>query len=484
MIPDAVRALVRRYGQEHLLAGWDRLSERERAHLVDQILSLPWERLAGLIESHVRRRPAAGLPGEVEPAAVWPAEPSGELAARYAAARSAGEEAAKGGRVAALTVAGGAGTRLGFDGPKGCLPVSPVRGKSLFQLFAESIRWWSRRLGVRIPWAIMTSEANDEATRAFFAEHEYFGLEGEDVLFFVQGMMPVFDREGRILLEGPGQIALSPDGHGGTIDALHRSGVLRRLRERGVEVLSYFQVDNPLVRVIDPLFVGLHITEGADVSSKTVPKAHDLEAVGHFVRCGGRDMVIEYTDLPESLARARNADGSRRFDAANIAIHVFSAEFLERVGGEAEGLRLPWHRAEKRVAYYDPAVGRRVEPEGANAIKLERFIFDVLPLARRHVLLATRREEEFSPIKNATGADSLETAQRDMVRRAARWLEAAGVPVPRRADGEPDAVVEISPLVAWDADSLREALREAVAIPRGAAVYVGENGVEIREAVG
>ncbi len=321
------------------------------------------------------------------------------------------------GRVAALTVAGGQGTRLGFDGPKGAFPISPVRNKPLFQLFAESILATSRRCGAAVPWYIMTSPHNDTATRRFFAEHNYFGLPGDDVLFFHQGVVPAFDRRGKILLDWPHRIALSPDGHGGTLLALARSGMLADMARRGIEQISYFQVDNPLVYCVDPLFIGLHVSRQSEMSSKTVTKADDLERVGNFAVAGGKLTVIEYSDLPDTLARARNPDGSRTFDAANIAIHAISLAFVERLTANPASFALPWHIAHKKVPYTDLETGARIEPAEPNAIKLESFIFDALPLAERPLILETSRAEEFSPVKNATGMRSIATARRDMSRR-------------------------------------------------------------------
>jgi UDP-N-acetylglucosamine/UDP-N-acetylgalactosamine diphosphorylase len=301
----------------------------------------------------------------------------------------------------------------------------------------------------------MTSPANDRQTREFFDQHGCFGLRPDRVKFFQQGVMPAFDRCGKMLLDQPHRLALSPDGHGGTLLALAARGMLADMARRGIDYISYFQVDNPLVACIDPLFVGAHAESGSEASSKSLPKADDFEKVGHFATADGKLTVIEYSDLPEDLALARNADGSRRFDAANIAVHLFDRAFIERLTADRAAFGLPWHRALKKVPHVDLDSGRRVEPGAADAVKLEAFIFDALPLARRPLLLETSRAEEFSPIKNATGVDSVDSARRDMSRRAARWLAQAGFDVPRRADGEPDGVFEISPLLATTAEELR-----------------------------
>jgi UDP-N-acetylglucosamine/UDP-N-acetylgalactosamine diphosphorylase len=348
-------------------------------------------------------------------------------------------------------VAGGQGTRLGYDGPKGEFPVTPIKNKPLFQVFAEQLLAHSRDCGKAIAWYVMTSETNDAATRTYFEKHNYFGYDPANVFFFVQGMMPAFAFGGEILLESKDSLALSADGHGGSLRALGKSGALADMRSRGIEHLSYFQVDNPLVHCIDPLFLGLHDLTGSEMSSKTIPKATALEKVGNFVFADGKVRVIEYSDLPESLALQTNPDGSLRFNAGSIAIHALRVSFIERLN-QGGRLKLPWHRAEKKVQYVD-ASGNLVKPDKPNAVKLEQFVFDAIPLAENAMVYTTDRAEEFSPVKNAEGTDSPATSRRDQIRRAARWLRSAGVEVPMKGT-EPDAVLEISPLLATSAAQL------------------------------
>ena len=375
----------------------------------------------------------------MKPPVVLPRRADAGREAIYAEAEATGRELLDTGKVAAFLVAGGQGTRLGYNGPKGEFPVTPVKEKPLFQVFAEQILAAGRRHGKVVPWYIMTSDANDAATRAFFEKHDFFGLDNSDVMFFTQGMMPAFSPTGEMLLAEKDSLALSPDGHGGSLRALAKSGALADMKKRGVEHLSYFQVDNPLVRVLDPLFLGLHANFGSEMSSKGLPKNDPLEKVGNFCVGDGKLMVIEYSDLPDELARQTNDDGSLKFDAGSIAIHAMSVDFIDRLTSGQE-VTLPWHRAEKKVPHLSEP-----SPEAPNAVKLEQFVFDAIPLADNAIVQATERAEEFSPVKNAEGNDSPATSRRDQVRRAARWLAAAGVEVPATADGEPDALVEISP---------------------------------------
>ncbi|MEL7240377.1 MAG: UTP--glucose-1-phosphate uridylyltransferase, partial [Planctomycetota bacterium] len=323
---------------------------------------------------------------------------------------------------------------------------------------------------------IMTSEVNDAPTRAFFEKHNHFGLPKDDVIFFAQGMMPAFSMDGEMLLEAKDSLALSADGHGGSLRALANSGALADMKQRGILHLSYFQVDNPLVRALDPLFLGLHDQLGSEMSSKTIGKAGPKEKVGNFCVAdhggGGKLQVIEYSDLPDELAEQTNEDGSLKFNAGSIAIHVLSVAFVDRLtsGGS---LDLPWHRAEKKVPHLDTA-GNQVTPDSPNAVKLEQFVFDAIPLAENAIVYETDRAEEFSPVKNAEGNDSPATSRRDQTRRAARWLAAAGVEVPRTDDGEVDATLEISPRFADSEAALKDKQLPPTPIQAGARIYHGD----------
>jgi UDP-N-acetylglucosamine/UDP-N-acetylgalactosamine diphosphorylase len=261
-------------------------------------------------------------------------------------------------------------------------------------------------------------------------------------------MPAVCPKTGRLLLEAPGKLFLSPNGHGGTLTALADAGVLAELAERGVKQVFYFQVDNPLVKVCDPGFIGRHVAADADVSSKVVAKTDPAEKVGVLVSVAGRCSIIEYTLLPAPLAQRREPSGELSFRAGNPAIHLFSTHFLERVTRTAAG-SLPYRLALKAVSHFDPYTGKTVAPAGKdpNAIKFERFIFDALPHAERWLAVETPRAEEFAPIKNATGPDSPETSRAAQIALHTDWLRRAGIDTHENP-------VEVSPLYALDADQL------------------------------
>ena len=471
----SARRMLSAHGQSHLLRFYDELAPPQQHLLLQQIATIDFDRLDDLIARYVLREPQEAIPADLQPPAILPDHPGDDAqSAEYAQACRRGEALVGEGKVAAFVVAGGQGTRLGYEGPKGCLEATPVARKPLFQAFAEQILAASRRAGRPIPWYVMTSPANDVATRAFFRRQEYFGLPEGDVFFLVQGTMPAIEPDGKVLLAEKAQLALSPDGHGGSLSALRAGGALEDMRRRGVELISYFQVDNPLVRCIDPLFLGLHDLRGAEMSAKALPKRDPMERLGNFCLVDGKVRVIEYSDMPEELARQTLPDGRLRFSAGSIAIHVLSRTFVERLtaGGRCE---LPFHRALKAVPHVD-AAGRAVRPEQPNAVKLEMFVFDALPLAGRTVILATRRDQEFSPIKNAEGEDSLYTSLRDQVARASVWLAEAGVAVPRDADGKVAAAIEISPLFADSSAELKRKITGDLKVLPGENLYLGERG--------
>jgi len=441
-----------RAGQGQVFAFYGQLTPVDRERLLAQAAEIDLAEISRLNRTLLSPGAAANLPlGGLVPAPYEPLPENGGDPAAWAAARATGESALRAGRVAAFTVAGGQGTRLGYDGPKGTFPVTPVQRKSLFQVFAEKILSAGRRFGRTPRWFIMTSHANHEATGAFFAARQFFGLDPARVHFFRQGRMPAVGFDGKILLEAQDAIALSPDGHGGSLRALDRSGALDLMAAEGVDTISYFQVDNPLVRCLDATFLGWHLQRGSEMSAKMVPKSGPEEKVGVFCQLGGKTVVIEYSDLPAVMQREQDpATGRLRFLAGSIALHVLDREFVRRMARSENGL--PFHRADKKIPVID-AAGQPVKPEKPNGVKFELFVFDALPSARNPVVIETKRADDFSPVKNAEGADSPLTCRADQLRQFARWFRAAGTPLATDATGLPALVLEISPLFGEDEET-------------------------------
>lgn len=443
---DPLRERLASFGQSHLLSHYTQLAPDRQRALVRQIEALDLElldRLAHRVESAQNWQELAAR--AVSPPAVSLAGGHPTIASRDA--DEAGRAALASGQVGAVLVAGGQGTRLGFPQPKGMFPIGPISQRTLFQVLSDQLRAVSRRFGTVIPLFVMTSPATHDETVAYWQGHQYCGLDPSDVHFFCQGTMPAVDAEsGKILLAAPHALALSPDGHGGMLAAFVRSGGLREAQARGLRMLFYFQVDNPLAPVCDPPLLGYHTLTGSEMSTQVVRKSDPLERVGNVVSDGNHLFIIEYSDLPEEAARRRLADGSLALWAGNTAVHVLDIEFLERAERQQS---LPFHRARKIVPYIDEA-GRWIEPAQPNAIKYERFIFDLLPHARNGLVVEVSAHEAFAPVKNGEGSrDTPHTARQAMIEQHRRWLQEAGATVAA------NVAVEIHPLFALDAQELR-----------------------------
>ena len=444
MTVEQAKQVLERYGQGHVLRFWDLLDEGARAQLLDQVAGLDFESLARM-QALLKAKAAPAASSEpVAPDVVeWTPETKAE-------AYAAGENEIRAGKVAVLLVAGGQGSRLGYEGPKGAYSIGPVTGRSLFFFHARKIVGLCRRYGVRIPFYIMTSDANDAATRAHFEDHNYFGLDRNDVTFFVQGMWPALDAKGHIILDQPGHIFMSPDGHGGTLTALAKDGCLADLERRGINTVFYFQVDNPMVEIADPAFIGLHVARQADVSVKLCAKRDPKEGLGVVVERDGRFEMVEYTELTDEQANRRTASGELYFKYGSVAIHVFSFAFMKAEANKA----MPLHVAHKKIPVCQED-GSVVKPEKNNGYKFEKFIFDVLPDAKTVLNLAFDRAEEFSPVKNESGVDSPATCKHDMQAKWLRWFKAAGIQMPVNASGAPVFPMEIDPAYALDAADLK-----------------------------
>jgi UDP-N-acetylglucosamine/UDP-N-acetylgalactosamine diphosphorylase len=453
---ERARQALEAAGQEHVLRFADELAPEQLTQLLDQVEALDLSTVSRCIDDVLGESVSA--PCEVLPPEVIEVADDDASRAREAEARAAGEERLAAGKVGAFLVAGGQGTRLGYDGPKGRYPVGPLTRRSLFAYHAHRVLATCRRYHRTLPFYVMTSPANNASTVSAFEEAGWFGLDPEQVMFLVQGTLPAVDRSGRMLLAEKHSLSLSPDGHGGCFTALDKSGALEDMACRGVEDLFYFQVDNPLAQVFDPVFLGHHALGRSQMSTKVVEKSDPAEKVGVLARADGRNTLVEYSDLEalgktlgQDLMGAREPNGKLRFRAGNIAIHVLDLAFVRELISTGGGL--PVHRAHKKVPHID-ASGARVQPTEPNAVKMELFVFDALLAAERVVTQVVRREDEFAPVKNAEGADSPATAHAALVSQGKRWLEAAGLALP---EGD----VEVGPLFALDREAFTATLTRA-----------------------
>jgi len=445
-------AIVQKNGQSHVFHFWNRLSAEEQQQLAKQVQSIDFGHLACLFAGSEESVDWSELSNKAQaPDAIRLNDPNVAFSATDAFA--CGEQAIRQGKIGMILVAGGQGTRLGFDQPKGVFRIGPLSNRSLFSMHADSLRAATRRYGVSIPMFVMTSPATDAQTREYFAQNRNLGFNQEDLVTFCQGTMPAIDAvSGKVLLESPSSIALSPDGHGGIVAALDRQGILQSAAARGIEHFFYAQVDNPLVRACDPTLIGYHLLSRSQMTTQVVSKRFAKEKVGNVVSIDGRTHIIEYSDLTDEAAHRTHPDGSLQLWAGNIAIHVLERSFLEHAAQKSDCL--PFHRAMKSVPFLDHS-GDIVKPTAPNAIKFERFVFDLLPLAERSIVVEGNPAEVFAPVKNAEGSatDTPTTTRNALVQQHRRWLEQAGISV------EENAKVEINPNWALDAEEVRQKIQ-------------------------
>lgn len=416
-------------GQADLANYLNSLEGDARKHLERDIASQDWEELKALHTEKSTASLSDNVSSDLKP---MPFK-IGADDLRYEFWKETGEILLGKGQVAAFLVAGGQGSRLGFDGPKGMFDIGLPSHKSLFQLQAERLQNLAAQVGHAIPWCIMTSPLNHEATVNFFTEHHFFGMDRQNIRFFEQGTICALTPDGKAVLDGEDHLALVPDGNGGCFRALAQSGSLAWLIERGVRYVFLYSVDNALCRICDPAFIGALASEGRSMSaSKVVHKANANEKVGIFAFQNKKPGVVEYSDLPEEYRDMTNPDGSLTFDGGNIAIHLFKIEGLRKL----QTSKLPWHTARKTVCGIE------------KCWKFEQFLFDAFPQLGSMMPFGVIREEEFSPVKNANGNDSPKTARTMIGKLHREWLRKA------HAEINPNKLYEISPTLSYAGENL------------------------------
>lgn len=466
-IDPKISSRLAEHEQHHIKQMWEELDDAARARFGEQLGLVDWNLIgnyrAGL--KSASQSSSSDLGKIAPPSHVVRLPRSADDFKEWEEASKIGEEALRAGKVGIVLLAGGQGTRLGFPHPKGMYPIGPISGKTLFEIFAEQVIAVSRKSGHSIPYMIMTSDGTHDETTKFFELNNFFGLNRSDVFFFKQGYAPCLDgKTGELLCAESGVLAMSPDGHGGLLAAMLNSGLFDELQRRKVDYLFLHQIDNPLVSVCNPGFIGMHIKHGAQVSTKVVAKTGPEEKVGVAVDLNGRTAIIEYSDLSPELANEREADGELRYWAGSTAIHVFDRQFVESVS-KSEDANLPWHLAKKKIPHVDRS-GKPVLPDVENGVKFERFLFDTLPLAKTALIVETSRPIEFAPLKNSSGAFSADYVREHMVNVAIDWLKQAGISVPEKA------VVEINPLFANSAAELKSQREKLTGLDFSKPVYL------------
>lgn len=453
-------------GQSHVLAHLsdDDISKEDKLSFLQSIDEIPLEKLSDYLKgaldeeeklknfdpSNVKEEDAI-TPFDGETASTTTEDVS--QVASLKEAHSIGMEAVTNGEVAALLLAGGQGTRLGYDGPKGMYDIGLPSKKTLFQFMVERIKKLGQLSGKgdkAVPFYIMTSPLNHKATTEYFAKHDNFGI---DVQFFPQGTLPALTSpEGKMILETPTSLAVAPDGNGGIYPALVKHGILDDMKSRGIKYIHAFGVDNALVKPADPTFVGYCIQKNADCGNKVLWKTSPDEKVGVVATKGGKPCIVEYSDISKEMSEQKDSNNGRLvFGAGNICNHFYTLEFM--MNTIVPNLGNMYHVARKKIPHWDAETKETVKPTSNNGIKLESFIFDVFPLSKKMAVLDVARAEEFAPVKNppGTASDSPDTARQLFSNVAKEWLKEAGATLKGEVESD---MCEVSPMTSYNGEGL------------------------------
>ncbi len=404
MEEDSFKEILKKYNQEHVLVAYERADEEKKKEIINQVKRIDFEQMKDLYD--LTKKEIKFENSIIEPIQYLDSlKLTDEEKRKYI---EKGEEIIKNEKLAVITMAGGQGTRLGHNGPKGTYDMGLESHKSLFELLVDDLKETKQKYGVAVPWYIMTSKENNSDTEKFFKEHNYFDYPKDSIrMFFKQGELPMLDEDGKLIIDETGKIKEAADGHGGIFGAIFKNGVLDDMKNKGIEWIFVGAVDNPLARMTDPLFIGFAAVNNYYTASKTIAKAYPEEKVGVFCKKDGKPYVIEYTELSKEQANQRNSDGELTYGEAHVLLNLFHISTLEKI----KEVKLPYHCAHKKANYID-IDGNVIKPEKPNAYKFEAFIFDAFALLPEIGILKGVRENDFAPIKNAEGNDSPETARR------------------------------------------------------------------------
>ena len=392
---------LKKYNQEHLLERYGFLTEERKEKIIDQILSIDFDQIFDLYEM-AKKDEKVSNNNITNIKYVDKSKLTREEFNKY---NELGEREIRDGKYAVVTMAGGQGTRLGYIAPKGTFKIGGGVDKSLFEVLSETIKEAQAKYNTVIPWYIMTSRENNNATEKFFEKNNYFGLNKENVLFFKQGELPMISTEKKLLLDESGMIKLASDGHGGVFESLSKNGYIDDMKRRGIEWVFISGVDNVLAGLVDPIATGLSISNNTLATGKSVVKRSPSEKVGVFCKKNGRPYVIEYTEITDEMANQRDENGELIYGESHILTNLFNLKAIEKISKN----KLPYHSAFKKAKHMD-SNGEIIKPETPNAYKFEAFIFDAFEQLDDMSILRVKREDEFAPLKNADGDDSPNTA--------------------------------------------------------------------------
>ena len=397
------KEIVTKYNQQHLLNKYDDLTKEKKEELLKQILSIDFEEMENLYKQAKSEVKFDKI--KIEPADYVDKSKLSEEEKEYYIKK--GIDIMKQNKYAVVTMAGGQGTRLGHNGPKGSFDIGLESHKCIFEILCDTLKQAKQRYNVTIPWYLMTSRENNEQTVNFFESKNYFNYPKDSISFFKQGELPMLSKNGKILLQEDYLIKEAADGHGGILKAMLKNNIIDEMKQKGIEWIFISGVDNVLAKLADPLLLGLTAEKNVLAAVKSVEKTDPKEKVGVFCKKNGRTGVVEYTEIPEEMAGQRNSDGSLVYGDLNAVFHLYNIKALEKI----LELKLPYHTAVKKATYIDEN-GNLVVPEEPNAYKFETFIFDSFEMFDDVVILRVKREEEFAPVKNKDGQDSPETARK------------------------------------------------------------------------
>ncbi len=399
---EEMKKKLKEYDQLQILSNYERLDNQKKSELAEQVERIDFDQINKLYKT--TKEEVSFENDIIEPISYIEKDKlTKEELEKYL---NLGESAIKEGKYSIVTMAGGQGTRLGHSGPKGTFDIGLDSHKSIFEILADNIKEESKKYNVMIPWYIMTSKENNDQTKEFFEENNYFGYNKDYVKFFQQGKLPMCDENGRILINEKGLIKEASDGHGGIFQSMKRNNITEDMKKQGVEWAFIGPVDNVLVKMVDPVLLGVMIDKKVLAGGKSVVKANPSEKVGVFCKRNGKPGVVEYTEISKEMAEQVDENGELVFGESHINCNLFNVEAIEEVANK----NLPYHIAHKKASYLDEN-GNLVVPDKPNAYKFESFIFDAFDMLKDMAILRVKREEEFAPVKNAEGTDSPETAR-------------------------------------------------------------------------